>query len=109
MVKFKFYDRNLKKFVSPFRGPESIWKLRYKLGIWDNNVEDKSIKNMYSLIKNTKFDLYFKSNGKFILANNNTVKEFMQSYTNKKSVKNGGRNNDRKSKKSRKIRRYSLT
>jgi len=108
MVKFKFYDRNLKKFVSPFRGPESIWKLRYKLGIWDNNVEDKSIKNMYSLIKNTKFDLYFKSNGKFILANNNTVKEFMQSHTNKKSVKNGGRKNDRKSQ-TRKNRRYSLT
>ena len=50
MVKFKFYDRNLKKFVSPFRGPESIWKLRYKLGIWDNNVEDKSKYKMFSLL-----------------------------------------------------------
>lgn len=56
---------------------------------------------MYSLIKNTKFDLYFKSNGKFILANNNTVKEFMQSHTNKKSKKRKS-TKKRKSKKSRK-------
>jgi hypothetical protein len=40
-----------------------------------------------------------KSNGKFILANNNTVKEFMQSHTNKKTLKNGGGKNYRKSKK----------
>lgn len=97
MVNFKFYDRQLKKFVSPFRGPESIWNIRFKLGLWDNSVDDKSIKTMYILVKkNGKFDLHFKSNGKFVLANDITVKEYMKSLANKKSVKNGGIKNGRK-------------
>ena len=68
MTKFKFFDRNSKKFVSPFRGPSNIWDKRHELGIWNDSIPDENLKKMVDLNKKNKenFDIYIKYNNKFV-------------------------------------------
>jgi len=88
MVEFKFYDKKEKKFVSPYRGSENVWKARYKLGIWDKSIHDDNLNKMYNLVKNNNnFELYFKLNNSFVLANNVNIKEFLKD-TKKNNKKN---------------------
>lgn len=70
MTKFKFFDKNSKKFVSPFKGPSNIWDKRYELGIWDNTIPDENLKKMLDLNKKNKenFDIYIKHKNKFVPA-----------------------------------------
>lgn len=99
MVKFKFYDLNKKKFISPFMGPENIWKLRYKLELWNNSVKDKNLKTMYNLNnKNNDFDLYFKLNNKYVLANNDNIQQFSKllNQSNKKTNKKLNKKSNKK-------------
>lgn len=57
---------------------------------------------MYNLLKKDgKFDLYFKFNNKFVLANDSNVKEFMKILNNKKTRKKGGSNKKSRKHKSR--------
>ena len=94
MVKFKIYNKNKKKFVSIFFGPEKLYKIRFQLGIWNNEAHDKSLKKIYNLIKKDKnLELQFKFNNKFVLANDNNVKEFMKSLSPNKTRKKGGSKN----------------
>ena len=50
MVKFKIYNKKLKKFVSQ-DASDTVWKIRHNLGIWNNNVNDNSVNEMYKIMK----------------------------------------------------------
>lgn len=68
MVKFKFYDKKLKKYVSPFRGPEKVWDARYDLELWSNKIPDKNVKKLGRLMnKEDNFKLYVKVDGRYEL------------------------------------------
>jgi len=92
MVKFKIKNKKTQKFISIFFGPEKLYKIRYKLGIWNNSAHDESLKKIYDLIKKDKnLELQFKFNNKFVLANDDNVKEFMKTLTHNKTKKKGGK------------------
>jgi len=66
MVKFKFYDKKLKKFVAPFRGPHNVWNSRYDLELWSDTIPDKSVKVLGKLTKkNRNYDLYIKVGSRY--------------------------------------------
>lgn len=90
MTKFKFFDRNSKKFVSPFRGPSNLWDKRHKLGIFFNSIPDENLKKMYNLNKKNKenFDIYIKHNNKFVPV---TKELFPNSVKSKKKQQNNRR------------------
>ena len=68
MLKFKFYNKNLKKFVAPHAGPEKVWEIRYSLGLWNDSFLLQSVRIVNKLTKQDKiFDLYIKHNNKYEL------------------------------------------
>jgi hypothetical protein len=80
--KFKFFDKKLKKFVSPFRGPKNVWGKRHDLGLWGDMAVD--LKGMAKLTKkDNNFELYIKINNKFQLCNS----KLLQNYGKKKNTK----------------------
>ena len=80
--KFKFFDKKLKKFVSPFRGPNNVWENRHDLGLWGDMAVD--LKGMGKLTKkDNNFDLYIKINDKCQLCDS----KLLQNYSKKKNTK----------------------
>ena len=66
-ISFKFYSVNQKKFVNVDKGPENVWKTRYKLDIWNNKISKKNIYKLGNLVKNNKkFILYIKVGNRYV-------------------------------------------
>jgi hypothetical protein len=66
-IPFKFYSVNQKKFVNVDKGPENVWKNRYKLDIWNNKISKKNIYKLGNLVKNNKkFILYIKVGNRYV-------------------------------------------
>ena len=51
MVKFKFFDNQKNKFVSP---PSYIWDKRHELKIQNKSVHDENLKKMFILTCSNK-------------------------------------------------------
>ena len=47
MVKFKFYDKTLKKYVPLFRGPEKVWDARYRAAKIEYIKYSQIIQNLF--------------------------------------------------------------
>ena len=66
MVHFKIYDKRQKKFVGQDHAGKA-WTIRYDLDIWNNNVNDNKLGEMYKVMKNNDkhLELYVKIDGRF--------------------------------------------
>lgn len=110
MLKFKIYNKEEKKFTSIYFGPKKLYKIRYKLGIWNDTANVDSLKKIYDLVKrDNRFQLHFKFNSKWVIADEANVKEYMNSLPKNKTRKKGGKkiikkNNSKK--KTKKMRRF---
>lgn len=92
MVKFKLFNKEEKKFTSIYFGPEKLYKIRSNLGIWNDTANDDSLKNIYDLVKrDNRFQLHFKFNSKWVIADEANVKEYMKSLPKNKTRKKGGK------------------
>jgi len=92
MVKFKLFNKKEKKFTSIYFGPEKLYKIRYQLGIWNDTANDDSLKKIYDLVKrDNRFQLHFKFNSKWVIADSANIKEYMNSLSKNKTRKKGGK------------------
>ena len=68
MVKFKIYDTRQKKFVGQ-GASDKVWTERYKLGIWNNQVNDTQLDKMFRIMNNNDkhLGLYVKIDGRYKL------------------------------------------
>lgn len=66
MVKFRFYNKKLKKFVDQTEGGK-VWENRYKLEIWDNTVKDTNLEEMYKIMasKEKHLELHVKVGSRY--------------------------------------------
>ena len=66
MVKFKIYDKRQKKFVGQDKAGKA-WTERYSLGIWDNEVGDTKLGQMFKIMNNNDkhLELYVKIDGRY--------------------------------------------
>lgn len=79
MVKFKLFDKKLKKFVINTI-PDNVSEIRHELGIWSGHVSERSIRIMANLIKkDKKYDLYIKVNNRFQKYTEELAKTLMSS------------------------------
>lgn len=81
MVKFKIYDKREKKFVGPMASP-SVWYVRYKFGIWNNNVDDDKLDEMYKIMNRNDphLELHVKHKGRFTPYSSSISKEIAENY-----------------------------
>ena len=92
MVKFKLFNKKEKKFTSIYFGPKKLYKIRYQLGIWNNTANDDSLKKIYDLVKqDNRFQLHFKFNSRWVIADSANVKEYIDSLSKNKTMKKGGK------------------
>jgi hypothetical protein len=84
MVKFKIYDKKLQKFVNQ-SASDKVWKVRYKLGIWNNSIEDNNLSEMYKIMKrNDKhLELYVKIDGRFKAVSKEVIDNVIKKYKEK--------------------------
>lgn len=100
MVKFKLFNNKENKFTSIYFGPKKLYKIRYQLGIWNNTANDESLKKIYDLVKrDNRFQLHFKFNSRWVIADNANIKEYMNSLLKNKTRKKGGKKIIKKTKK----------
>ena len=66
MVKFKIYDKRQKKFVGQ-NASDKVWTIRFNLGIWNNQVSDNRLGEMFRVMNNNDkhLELYVKIDGRF--------------------------------------------
>ena len=81
MVKIKFYDKNQKKFVGPMASP-SVWVYIRHFGIWNNNVRDDKLDEMYKIINRNDphLELHVKHKGRFTPYSSHISKEISENY-----------------------------
>ena len=83
MVKFKLFDKKLKKYIIQTI-PDNVWDVRHELGIWNGQISQSSIRIMAHLIKEDKnYDLYIKVNNRF----QKYTEELANSLMNSKDIK----------------------
>ena len=83
MVKFKLFDKKLKKYIMNTI-PDNVWEVRHQLGIWSGQISVRSIRIMAHLIKeDKKYDLYIKVNNRF----RKYTEELAKSLMNSKDIK----------------------
>ena len=65
MVKFRFYNKKLKKFVDQTEGGK-VWENIYKLEIWDK-VKDTNLEEMYKIMasKEKHLELHVKVGSRY--------------------------------------------
>lgn len=80
MVKFKVYDKKLKKFVS--QNELKAWRIRHDLGIWNNGITDTRLGELYKLMKqhDKHLELHAKLNGRFKPVTNELIEEVEKQY-----------------------------
>lgn len=85
MVKFKIYDKKLKKFVNLTSSPK-VWDIRYDLGIWNDSIGETKLKDMYKIMKkhDKHLELQIKTQGKFRPISNELLKSIDSEYKNNK-------------------------
>ena len=84
MVKFKIYDKKLQKFVQQ-SASDKVWEVRYKLGIWNNSVNDDKLGEMYKIMKrnNQHLELYVKIDGRFKPVSKEVIDNVVKQYKKK--------------------------
>lgn len=84
MVKFKIYDKKLQKFVNQ-SASDKVWEVRYKLGIWNNSVNDYKLDEMYKIMKrnNQHLELYVKIDGRFKPVSKEVIDNVVKQYKKK--------------------------
>ena len=85
MVKIKFYDKNQKQFVGPMASP-SVWVYIRHFGIWNNNVRDDKLDEMYKIMNRNDphLELHVKHKGRFTPYSRNISKEISENYKQSK-------------------------
>jgi hypothetical protein len=94
MVKFKIYNKKLKKFVSQ-DASDTVWKIRHNLGIWNNNVNDNSVNEMYKKMKKNdkNLELYVKIDGRFKPVTKEVIDTVIKEYKKKEPERKEYRKN----------------
>ena len=84
MVKFKIYDKKLQKFVQQ-SASDKVWEVRYKLGIWNNSVNDDKLGEMYKIMKRNDqhLELYVKIDGRFTPVSKEVIDNVVKQYKKK--------------------------
>ena len=84
MVKFKIYDKKLKKFV-PQHASDKVNKVRFNLGIWNNSVNDDKLGEMYKIMKRNDqhLELYAKVDGRFTPVSKEIIDKVVKQYKEK--------------------------
>lgn len=84
MVNFKIYDKKLKKFVQQ-SASNKVWEARYKLGIWNNSINNEKLGEMYKIMKRSDkhLELYVKIKGRFIPVTKEVIDIFVTQYKKK--------------------------
>ena len=84
MVAFKIYDKKKKKFVQQHASAK-VWKERYNIGIWNNDVSDYKLGEMYKIMKrNDKhLELYVKIHGRFKPVSKEVIDNVVKEYKKK--------------------------
>jgi hypothetical protein len=85
MVKFKIYDKKLQKFVHS----DKVWEARYKLGIWNNSVNDHKLGEMYKIMKRNDqhLELYVKIDGRFKPVSKEVIDNVVKPIQKKRTLK----------------------
>ena len=81
MVKFRFYNKKLKKFVDQTEGGK-VWENRYKLEIWDNTVKDTNLEEMYKIMasKEKHLELHVKVGSRYQAYSKEVLKLVITEY-----------------------------
>lgn len=84
MVRFKIYDKIQKKFVGQ-DASSRVWDVRYKLGIWNNNVNDNKVDEMYKIMNkyDKHLELYIKLDGRFKPVSKEVIDTVVKQYKEK--------------------------
>ncbi len=101
MVAFKIYDKKLQKFVQQGASAK-VWRAHYDLGIWNNEVDDDKLGEMYKIMKrNDKhLELYVKIYGRFKPVSkeviDNVVNEYKKKEPERKEVRRRWKKEDKR-------------
>ena len=81
MIKFRFYDKKLKKFVDQSKGGK-VWENRYKLEIWDNSVKESNLEEMYKIMasKEKHLELHVKVGNRYQLYSKEVLEQVKAKY-----------------------------
>lgn len=62
-----------------------MWEVRYKLGIWNNSVNDYKLGEMYKIMKrnNPNLELYVKIDGRFKPVSKEVIDNVVKKYKKK--------------------------
>lgn len=84
MVNFKIYDKKIHKFIQ-LTASEKVWEARYKLGIWNNSINNDKLGEMYKIMKRSDkhLELYVKIKGSFKPVSKEVIDSFVTQYKKK--------------------------
>jgi len=84
MVKFKIYDKKQKKFVQQYAS-DKVNTASWKLGIWNNSINEDKLDEMYKIMKrNDKhLELYVKIDGRFKPVSKDVIANVIKQYKKK--------------------------